>query len=142
MFKNKLINDLLATAQESAGTGLGPLMECLLNELMQLEKREHLRAEPYERTETRQDYANGYKERTFDSCCGKLELQIPQVRNGNFYPGCLEKGLRSDRALKSVLAEMYIQGVSTRESRGGYEGSVWSRGKLYPGLKGDSPTRW
>jgi transposase-like protein len=114
MSNNNIINDLLAIAGDPRGSGLGRLLECLLNGLMQVQRQEHLGAEPYERTEDRKGYANGYKERTFHSACGPIDLRIPQVRDGDFYPGCLEKGLRSDRALKASLAEMYIQGVSTR----------------------------
>ncbi len=59
----------------------------------------------------------GYKPKTVNSMLGKLALKIPQVRDSDeeFYPSCLEKGLRSERALKAALAEMYIQGVSTRK---------------------------
>src|SRR5690606_39227376 len=45
----------------------------------------------------------------------ELTLSVPQVRDGSFYPQSLEKGLRSERALKVALAEMYVQGVSTRK---------------------------
>ena len=114
MNNGNLLVDLVKIAEESAGAGFAPLLECLLNGLMQLQRQHHLGAAPYERTETRQDYANGYKERTFGSCCGPIQLRIPQARNGDFYPGCLEKGLRSDRALKTAVAEMYINGVATR----------------------------
>lgn len=47
---------------------------------------------------------------------GELELNIPQTRDGQFYPSALEKGLRCERALKLALAEMYVQGVSTRKT--------------------------
>jgi transposase-like protein len=46
---------------------------------------------------------------------GAIELSVPQTRDGQFYPSCIEKGIRSERALKVALAEMYIQGVSTRK---------------------------
>lgn len=114
MVNNKLIEQLMATAGSSAGAGFAPLLEVLLNGLMSMERQQHLKAAPYERTEERVDYANGFKERTFHSTCGPVALRIPQVRNGEFYPGCLEKGLRSDKALKAAIAEMYIKGVSTR----------------------------
>ncbi len=62
------------------------------------------------------DIANGYKPKTVNSRVGKLALQIPQARGPiRFYPSALDKGLRSERALKLAMAEMYITGVSTRK---------------------------
>lgn len=95
--------------------GLGPAVECLINTAMQIERSRHLSAEPYERTEARQGYANGFKPKEVKSRLGKLNLLVPQVRDGTFYPSSLEKGLRSERALKLALAQMYVQGVSTRK---------------------------
>jgi len=82
---------------------------------MVLERQQYLNAEPYERSEERQAHANGFKEKTVKTRVGKLTLAVPQVREGGFYPKSLEKGLRSERALKLALAEMYVQGVSTRK---------------------------
>jgi len=93
---------------------LPELIRILINEAMKLEREEHLDAEPYERTPTRRGYANGYKPKTVKTRLGEIGLAIPQVREGNFYPDALEKGLRSERALTLALAEMYVQGVSTR----------------------------
>lgn len=90
-------------------------LRLLLNASMVLERQQHLRAAPYERTEERQGHANGFKDKAFQTRLGALNLQIPQVRDGSFYPKSLEKGLRSERALKIALAEMYVQGVSTRK---------------------------
>jgi transposase-like protein len=86
----------------------------LLNAAMQAEREKYLGAAPYERTPERRDYANGYKEKSITSRVGQLQVSVPQVRNGDFYPSSLEKGLRSERALKIAGAEMYVQGVSTR----------------------------
>lgn len=86
----------------------------LLNAAMQAEREKYLGAAPYERTPERRDYANGYKEKSITSRVGPLSVAVPQVRNGDFYPSSLEKGLRSERALKIAVAEMYVQGVSTR----------------------------
>ena len=82
---------------------------------MRIERDKHLNAGAYERTELRSDYANGFKPKKLKTRLGELNLQIPQVRNGGFYPSFLERGLRSERALSLSLAEMYIQGVSTRD---------------------------
>ena len=81
---------------------------------MKLEREQHLGAEAYERTAERQGYANGYKPKTVKTRVGEIEFTIPQVREGDFYPAALEKGLRSERALTLALAEMNVQGVSTR----------------------------
>ncbi len=70
---------------------------------------------PYERSEKRRGRRNGYKPRKVKTRLGELEFSIPQVRDGKFYPRSLEKGLRSERALKLALAEMYVHGVSTRK---------------------------
>ena len=90
-------------------------LRLLLNATRALERQQHLRAAPYERTDERRGHANGFKNKDFQTRLGALNLQIPQVRDGSFYPQSLEKGLRSERALKVALAEMYVQGVSTRK---------------------------
>ena len=93
------------------------LIETLVNVAMQIERQRHLGVGPYERSSERRGYANGYKPKTVATRIGKLTFDVPQVREGGFYPNALEKGLRSERALKLTLAEMYVQGVSTRRVR-------------------------
>ena len=90
------------------------VMEIVLNTAMKTERDAFLKAAPYERTEDRIDMANGYKPKQIKTRYGELSVQIPQTRHTDFYPSCLEKGLRSERALNCSLAEMYIEGVSTR----------------------------
>ena len=90
-------------------------MEILFNEAMRLEREQHLGAGHYERNNERLDYANGYKPKRVKTRIGNLDLSIPQTRDSDFYPNCLEKGLRSERALSIALGEMYINGVSTRK---------------------------
>ncbi len=90
-------------------------IEILMNEAMKLERSDVLQAAPYQRTDTRRGYANGYKPKTVRSRLGSLELQVPQARGVEFYPSALERGERSERALKLAVAEMYVQGVSTRK---------------------------
>ena len=117
----------------------------LLNEAMKLDRTRHLQALPYERNDDRQGYANGYKPKTVNSKLGKLTLSVPQVRESEkeFYPNCLEKGLRSERALKAALAEMYIQGVSTRKVKAitealcGYEVSSSQVSRITKELDGE-----
>ena len=88
----------------------------LVNEAMKAERTYALNAAPYERTEDRLGYANGFKPKTVATRLGPLTFQVPQVRGGiDFYPSALEKGLRSERALKLALAEMYVKGISTRK---------------------------
>jgi transposase-like protein len=82
---------------------------------MQAERTEHLNAAPYQHTQERRGYANGFKPKTMQTRVGKITFAVPQVREGGFYPQALEKGLRSERALTLALAEMYVQGVSTRK---------------------------
>lgn len=87
----------------------------LMNVAMKIERSQFLKASPYERTDQRQGYANGFKEKTVHSRVGSIQLDIPQTRKPAFYPTSLERGLRSERALKLALADMYVQGVSTRK---------------------------
>jgi len=95
--------------------GIADAVSILMNTAMQIERSRYLKAEPYERTEQRRSYANGYKSKTIKSRIGEIDLAVPQTRDCNFYPQSLERGLRSERALKLALAEMYVQGVSTRK---------------------------
>lgn len=90
------------------------IIEKVVNEAMKLERSKAVKAEPYERTEIREGYANGFKDKTLTLSSGKILLKIPQVRGMEFYPSCIEKGIRSERALKLAIAEMYVKGVSTR----------------------------
>ena len=90
------------------------VIETVVNEAMKLERTQALQAEPYERTNERTGYANGFKDKTLSLATGKVLLKIPQVRGLEFYPSCIEKGIRSERSLKLAIAEMYVKGVSTR----------------------------
>jgi transposase-like protein len=95
--------------------GLPELIRVMINAAMQAERQQYLKAEPYQRTPEREAYANGYKPKTMRTRVGEITFAVPQVRDGGFYPQALEKGLRSERALTLALAEMYVQGVSTRK---------------------------
>ncbi len=95
--------------------GIADSIAILMNSAMQLERSRHLKAELYERNRARTGYANGYKPKTMNTRVGEVQLAIPQTRGTDFYPQSLERGLRSERALKLALAEMYVQGVSTRK---------------------------
>ena len=93
---------------------LPEMVRILINAATQTEREKHLGAGPYERSAERRGYANGFKPKTVKTRLGEITFDVPQVRDGSFYPGALEKGLRSERALTMTLAEMYVQGVSTR----------------------------
>src|SRR5215216_3485638 len=109
------ISELAEVLSEKGLEGLGQAVEILINEAMRIERDRHLNAKAYERTESRSGYANGFKPKQIKTRLGSLSLRVPQVREGDFYPSFLERGLRSERALKLSLAEMYVQGVSTRK---------------------------
>jgi transposase-like protein len=94
---------------------LPELIRIVINAAMQAERSEHLQAAPYQHSEERRGYANGFKPKTMRTRVGEITFAVPQVREGGFYPQALEKGLRSERALTLALAEMYVQGVSTRK---------------------------
>ena len=107
--------ELLEQVQEQGLEVLPELIRIVLNAAMQAERSEHLQAAPYQHSEDRRGYANGYKPKTMRTRVGDITFAVPQVREGGFYPQALEKGLRSERALTLALAEMYVQGVSTRK---------------------------
>lgn len=109
------ISNLAQIISEQGMAGLGSVFQVLLNQAMLIERDRYLGAASYERTETRTGYANGFKPKGLKTRIGTLDLSIPQVRDGEFYPTFLERGIRSERALSASLAEMYIQGVSTRK---------------------------
>ena len=95
--------------------GMAQAMQTLFNEAMKLERSVALGAHLYERSDERLGYANGYKPKTVQTRVGELALAVPQTRGMPFYPSSLERGQRSERALKLAIAEMYLQGVSTRK---------------------------
>jgi transposase-like protein len=112
----ELLNHVLQLLTDQDHTGFAEGLRILVNEAMRVERHQVLQAQPYERTDTRQGYANGYKPKTLASRVGPITFRIPQVRGETpFYPSALEKGIRSEQALKLAMAEMYVQGVSTRK---------------------------
>ncbi len=110
-----MLSQVSSILEENGLEGIASCVEILINEAMRIERSRELHAEPYQRTQGRRGYANGYKPKTIRSRIGALSLNVPQVRGGiDFYPSALERGVRSERALKLAVAEMYINGVSTR----------------------------
>ena len=113
----ELLNTVLQllTDQGAIG-GLAEGIRLLVNEAMRQERSQALQAQPYQRTQARQGHANGFKPKTLATRVGSIQFRVPQVRGGlDFYPSALEKGGRSEQALMLALAEMYVQGVSTRK---------------------------
>ena len=112
----ELLNTVLQLLTDQGHTGFAEGIRLLVNEAMRVERHHVLQAQPYERTDTRTGYANGYKPKTLASRVGPITFSVPQVRGDTgFYPSALEKGIRSEQALELALAEMYVQGVSTRK---------------------------
>jgi len=101
--------------QESGIDGVLQLIQTLLNQVMLIQRSQHLQAQPYERSDERTDYANGFKPRRFNTGIGTLNLSVPQTRKSDFRPEFLEKYQRTDKALFAAMCEMYLQGVSTRK---------------------------
>ena len=113
---SELMHTVLQLLTEQGANGFAEGLRLLVNEAMRQERSQALQAQPYERTETRQGQANGFKPKTVATRVGAIQFRVPQVRGDlDFYPQALEKGIRSEQALKLALAEMYVQGVSTRK---------------------------
>lgn len=113
-------SNLLEPILNSGLEGLPEAIAMLINHAMLIEREHHLGAAPYQRTERRQGHANGFKERGLNTRMGPLSLRVPQVRDSEeaFFPSALERGQRSEKALSIAVAEMYLQGVSTRRVTG------------------------
>ena len=85
----------------------------LAQALMELEVTQQLGAGRHERTEERTGQRNGYRDRQWDTRVGTIDLRVPRVRDGGYIPSLLEPRRRSERALRAVVQEAYVQGVST-----------------------------
>lgn len=106
---------------------LRELVQHVVQKLLEMEVEKHLRAKKYERSADRRGRRNGYKRRQLKTRVGVLELQVPQVREGQFQTQLFGRYQRQEAALLTTIAEMYYQGVSTRrvavimEQLGGFE---------------------
>jgi putative transposase len=105
--------EVVQVLAEHGFDGMAQAMELLINECMKIERQQALGVGPYQRGEARRGQANGFKPKRLKTRIGPLELAVPQVRGAKFYPRALERGSRSEKALRLALAEMYVQGVST-----------------------------
>ena len=100
-----------------AGDGVDLIRDAVrlvLQELIELEATERIGAGRYERTETRVTERNGARPRLLSTQAGDVELRIPKLRKGSFFPSILEPRRRIDQALYAVVMEAYVHGVSTR----------------------------
>lgn len=117
MAQNPIILDQLVELINFHG-GIDALSEAvgaLMNFAMRVDRADILGAQPYERTTERRGYANGFKPKTLRTRLGDIPVQVPQVRGEvDFFPSALTKGPQVERALYAAVAEMYLQGVSTR----------------------------
>ena len=110
--------DLLELLRKQAGGGdldfLREAVAVLAQAVMEAEVAEQIGAARGERSETRLTRRNGYRERRWDTRVGTIELGIPKLREGSYFPSLLEPRRRSERALVSVVTQAYVEGVSTR----------------------------
>jgi transposase-like protein len=107
--------DVLRKGQDPEADFLQEGVRWLVQELMEAEVSAQIGAERYERAEERTTQRNGYRTRPWDTRVGTLELAIPKLRQGSYFPSWLEARKRGEQALISVVAEAYVQGVSTRK---------------------------
>jgi transposase-like protein len=111
------IEDLMQAVFQQEG-GLAEVLACLSQRAMEAEVQEHLQAGRHQRTAERQGWRNGYKPRRLQTRVGELDLAVPQVRGIEpYHPSLFARWQRSERALLVACAEMYFQGVSTRNVR-------------------------
>ncbi|MCA1700198.1 MAG: IS256 family transposase [Actinobacteria bacterium] len=99
---------------EEHGDVIRESVRAVAAELMELEVSELIGAERGQRTEDRATHRNGYRARRWDTRAGELELQIPKLRRGSYFPSFLQPRKRSEQALVSVVQQAYVCGVSTR----------------------------
>jgi putative transposase len=110
------LSELLRKAQlEGDAEFLKEGVRVLSQALMELEVEEHIGAARHERSPGRRGQRNGYRQRTWDTRVGAVELSVPRVRDSSYFPSLLEPRRRAERALSAVVQEAYVHGVSTRK---------------------------
>lgn len=114
--KLNLDTDLLHElfSKEGRNKGMTKLMESILNQVLELQAEEQLGAKPYERSENRTAYRNGYRDRQLKTRIGSITLSVPRFRSGEFSTSLFTRYQRSEQALVLSMMEMVINGVSTR----------------------------
>src|SRR5438445_13513486 len=133
-FRMALLDLLRKDEQGSDPQFLRDGLRLLTQELMEAEVTEAIGAAPYERTDKRVTSRNGVREREWDTRVGTIELAIPKLRQGTYFPDwLLQPRRRAEQAFVSVVADAYLAGVSTRRveklvQRLGIEGLSKSQG--------------
>ncbi len=107
--------EILQLLLEDRGDAFKNILQTSLNKILQAESSEQLKAEPYERTENRTDSRNGMRERELDTRIGRIVLRVPRHRNVPFKTLVFDNYSRSEAALIAGMAEMVVNGVSTRK---------------------------
>ena len=116
----ELLNHVLQLFTDHGHDGFAEGLRLLVNEAMRVERQYVLQAQPYERTEARKGYANGYKPKTLNSRLGPITFSIPQVRGQTpFYPSALDKGRGGSAAL--AFAPPHSRGVTQVGKRTTYQ---------------------
>ena len=107
--------EALRKGEEAEGDWLREAVRGMVQELMEAEVSSRIGAGRFERSEERTTQRNGYRSRPWDTRLGSMELAIPKLRTGSYFPSFLEPRRRAEQALVAVVAEAYVQGVSTRK---------------------------
>lgn len=110
---SKLLHQLFLGNSQDAG--VANLLESVLNQVLEAQATEQLRAEPYERTENRQDYRNGSYPHQLATRVGTITLQLPRIRGGKFSTELFARYQHSEQVLVLALMGMVVKGVSTRK---------------------------
>jgi putative transposase len=111
--ETELLHELFS--KDSRDDAFSKLLETILNQVLLAQSAEQLGAAPYERTEDRTAYRNGFRERGLTTRVGTITLNVPRHRNGEFSTSMFERYQRSEQALLLAMIEMVINGVSTRK---------------------------
>lgn len=110
------LSELLAALKAGEMTdAVRASLEWILQQLIEAEATAVIGAAPHERTESRTTQRNGHRLRLLSTAAGDVELKIPKLRQGSFFPSLLERRRRIDRALFAVVMEAYVHGISTRK---------------------------
>jgi putative transposase len=110
------LSELLRKAMIDQDAGfLKEGVRVLSQALMEMEVEEHVGAGRHERVPSRTGQRNGYRERSWDTRVGTVELKVPRVRDSSYFPSLLEPRRKAERALAAVVQEAYVHGVSTRK---------------------------
>ena len=107
--------EILQLLSDNRDEAFKELLEASLNSILKTESQEQLKAEPYERTEERTDSRNGFRDRDLNTRIGTITLHVPRHRNVPFHTLIFDNYSRSEAALIAAMAEMVVNGVSTRK---------------------------